>query len=117
MIRQAMFGLLLTACGVEAVPADRGDETLEIAAACCSCQAAPAIYPPGSIYVGVPVEIPTDSSGGCSSYNGQAGSVSLGGHMSYGSPGLRNCQSVPMPQGGCPNTFTPEAQSISWPSE
>jgi hypothetical protein len=116
MIKIATLLVVVAACGVQ-TEASPPDETLEMAAACCTCDASPYDKPPGSISTGFLAVIPTDSSGGCDSYKGQAGNVGLGNHISYDSPGLHDCHSTPMPSGGCPNTFTPAAKAIQWPTD
>jgi len=116
MIRAAILSLALAGCATEDDAISPQPVPTAMAAACCQCNAAPYIYEPGSISEGFPVTIPTDTSGGCSSYEKQAGNVGLGNHMSYQTDGIHDCFSVPMPSGGCPNTWTPkqtQAQSSS----
>ena len=110
MIRAAILTAALAACATDDDISPRPEPTA-MAAACCQCNAAPYIYEPDSISEGFPVTIPTDKSGGCSSYEKQAGNVGLGNHMSYQTDGLHDCFSVPMPSGGCPNTWTPKQTS------
>src|SRR5262245_25972459 len=114
--KQAILGLLITGCAVDTDEQTTTAEPAAIAAACCRCDAAPKWYPPGSITVGFPVHIPPDASGGCSSYNGQAGSINFAPRMNYESPGLHDCQPVAMTGSSCPDKFTPKEQPTQWPS-